>query len=717
MEELLKATVLIVGKHSGSFAANVKQGVCMLLPEHVKISKKRIQATYNKVVSIQDEIKKTKTSFSRLLERQQRTIKEAEQILLAANSEEDTQAPEDERTFTKMISKISGEKKGLERYRELLKELEGIESQLQSECRRINVSRSELSIEISKAFKELEEQEVERLQIMREGISRFLLSLDLNVKCQLEAFAPAEDQLRRLDLRGEIDAFLGRSVPIDGGSFPSVFRTFELESEKSKFSVVIQQVSIKADRMAEILDFFQALTQRLNQGVVDAEGAEAVDVKAATKVIERSGFPRLPMDESLSENSRVNSGVAQLMLQELPTTRTHWETLFNIVGHLVEGCSRTMEFYSEEASQQFDLIQKRIIMCKKDLAEKHTIALKKIETSLQEVGRIRTKLSKLRQQIKERKQTLRNIKGGNNTADVPVINGDPEDEGEITDEDNTTQEPTSAIGSATPNSSMASSFAAGFGRRATLKAFESFNSTLRGAANLKQVVGLETAADRISRVEAQIVQLEDEDRLTLEQERNSIRAYEDCLHSCHQELEQSVSLTVEIFLADVDTLKRALSKYLNWQKEKFANVISTSKQLKEAITRDANDVKDDYHVVYHSLMSRDNFFEGELFEIPPGENFEGHKLEKIDDDEINESPVDDRVVESDNREDIPMTPDGKRAIPDDIMGSPKLQESPSKFATSAEFELKKFGLSSQDKVLESYSCALYPKKGLLTHGR
>lgn len=31
--------------------------------------------------------------------------------------------------------------------------------------------------------------------------------------------------------------------------------------------------------------------------------------------------------------------------------------------------------------------------------------------------------------------------------------------------------------------------------------------------------------------------------------------------------------------------------------------------------------------------------------------------------------------------------------------------------------VKKFGLSSQDKVLESFSCALYPKKGLLTHGR
>jgi len=32
-------------------------------------------------------------------------------------------------------------------------------------------------------------------------------------------------------------------------------------------------------------------------------------------------------------------------------------------------------------------------------------------------------------------------------------------------------------------------------------------------------------------------------------------------------------------------------------------------------------------------------------------------------------------------------------------------------------ELSKFGLSSNDRVLESYSCALYPKKGILTHGR
>ena len=32
-------------------------------------------------------------------------------------------------------------------------------------------------------------------------------------------------------------------------------------------------------------------------------------------------------------------------------------------------------------------------------------------------------------------------------------------------------------------------------------------------------------------------------------------------------------------------------------------------------------------------------------------------------------------------------------------------------------ELVKFGLSPNIRILESFSCALYPKKGLLTHGR
>jgi hypothetical protein len=38
-------------------------------------------------------------------------------------------------------------------------------------------------------------------------------------------------------------------------------------------------------------------------------------------------------------------------------------------------------------------------------------------------------------------------------------------------------------------------------------------------------------------------------------------------------------------------------------------------------------------------------------------------------------------------------------------------------AATKDYELQKFGLSVQDKVLESFSCALYPKKGLLSHGR
>jgi hypothetical protein len=44
-------------------------------------------------------------------------------------------------------------------------------------------------------------------------------------------------------------------------------------------------------------------------------------------------------------------------------------------------------------------------------------------------------------------------------------------------------------------------------------------------------------------------------------------------------------------------------------------------------------------------------------------------------------------------------------------------QSPASKSVNSEYDLKKFGLSSQDKVLESFSCALYPKKGLPNHGR
>ena len=41
-----------------------------------------------------------------------------------------------------------------------------------------------------------------------------------------------------------------------------------------------------------------------------------------------------------------------------------------------------------------------------------------------------------------------------------------------------------------------------------------------------------------------------------------------------------------------------------------------------------------------------------------------------------------------------------------------------KDASKDESELSKFGLSSSDRILESYTCALYPKKGLgLTQGK
>lgn len=42
---------------------------------------------------------------------------------------------------------------------------------------------------------------------------------------------------------------------------------------------------------------------------------------------------------------------------------------------------------------------------------------------------------------------------------------------------------------------------------------------------------------------------------------------------------------------------------------------------------------------------------------------------------------------------------------------------PQKMDSGTLSELHKFGLDANDKVIESFSCALYPKKGLLTHGR
>jgi hypothetical protein len=38
-------------------------------------------------------------------------------------------------------------------------------------------------------------------------------------------------------------------------------------------------------------------------------------------------------------------------------------------------------------------------------------------------------------------------------------------------------------------------------------------------------------------------------------------------------------------------------------------------------------------------------------------------------------------------------------------------------SVGADHELRRFGLDPSDKVLESFSCALYPKRGILTHGR
>eukprot|EP01034_Spumella_vulgaris_P023821 gene23821-30092_t len=627
------------------------------------------------------------------------------------------------RSLTKMLSKIapppgSGEKQLQDKCRQLLRELDVTETSVTANTRRLNICRTELLFEINKAAKEIEEIESGRTALLKEGLSRFSIAQDLchekqnesalHMQAQSLVFAPGDDLktlLREVDrltavvtslqskqhthalhLRKESNppakdsphGLASNSMTSDDEAtgFPSPAHSGggSEQQQPGEFNELFAQ----AEKLGEAMESFRQLAVRATNTLLEVSEAERNYAKLSSRLAERHGFmssgsggaaasrhvsaasSQFTPQHTLSskDSTPANEVLSQF---EGPQLKSGFEVFVKCYTATSEVHQRTAEVFSDEVCQRLDLIQKRVELGRRDLADKLSVNSKRFEAQQSYHEKINSKLVKLQALLKERRQTLKSARdstGGDNSGTssnttsaftvgtIPSI-ADLERESESESEDNNNlTSPTVSVTAPSTNlsfSSVATAVMAGNApesdkttRRSSAKmmqGLESFSSSLRNG-KLKLAVGLEQAADRVNRIEKQISSLEEEERDVLE----SLKASQVTLNTAHglvqTELSGVLAASKDLILSELEAMRGAVDALVSWGVE--AEGIGKTANQTLHLSLDAIDLSSDLtHFV--SLVSKPvdasiAFSADSLLDIPAVEVFEPQRSELIEEE-------------------------------------------------------------------------------------
>ena len=444
------------------------------------------------------------------------------------------------RSLTKMLAKMThGDKTLSDKCREQIKELDATESQLAASSRRLTYSRSEIICEISRSYTELEELETSRITVMKDGLSKFFqANSDFLVDKKQNLLSPIKEQLSTLDINKELTKFLQVDqldlAPVSTiTSLLSSLRSVGGSGTAEGTMKGLELVNARIERLFECMEYLKLFISRMLQVVKEIAEVEETYFNSATKTIATHGGSGkkklLSNDVQLASGDEkevsVTAGSSQTAFDllnrlESPSTKSGWLAFFRVVTEINEGHSRTVDYYLDEICNRLDVVFRQVDVWKKDLDTKHADKSKVLEAAHAEHSQTTTKLQKLQNLLKERRNTLRIAKESLSNGEEVNINdvNDSIADGDFLD-DNTTHN----------ISSSSSSTAVGdvdFKKKKTMmQGLENLGSSFANV-KFKVVVGLETPVDRISRIEKQLSALEEEERSLLEVVRLSAESVE-----------------------------------------------------------------------------------------------------------------------------------------------------------------------------------------------
>lgn len=456
------------------------------------------------------------------------------------------------RSFSKMLSKMSGsstvsnsttgtastqnpaEKKIEERCKELFKEIDIAERQLSANADSLTHYRNELLNTARRTIQELFETEFGRLSAFKDGLSSFMIHYETVVSSLFDSFSVISSQFSQIltepDMPPLMNYLTGSALLLDTTSCPSLqFITTSPEVHENFNTEKTELMSwyIKISRLTDAYELIITLTSRASSLLDEVNDTDVTYYKGFQSLFDKNGFQRQPNDTNnyyaLSKfnplTSTSNTCGQLLSSLELPTMKKTFESFLQTITRLNDVITKTGESLKEEVLPQCARILKTLGNGKKEVQDKMTNVIKKLDTSFATLSKNRVELKKLKALLRERRLTVKAAReevNGPSTSTGSIV---PNASNDNRDSMNNNSDATDALrltnqGIAEPaisNDTVGTTeenndeLTAGTRRQSSI-----LGATL-STVKLKQAVGFESASDRLVRIENQITSLEDKE--------------------------------------------------------------------------------------------------------------------------------------------------------------------------------------------------------------
>jgi hypothetical protein len=588
-----------------------------------------------------DEFRKQKAAQQKSTEKYHKLVQEAEAAIKArdtafleteANKEH---AEKDEkagsfmnRSFNKvkMLAKITPEdnkRRLVDRCKELVREIEQVEHQLSTNAIRLKSQQAEFIEEIGRSLCELRELEENRLQFLKESLTKLCLAENFYADRMNESFVVSAAQVSSFNPEAEVTGLI-TGIEAHAGELSAHLQSSseQLENCADLFPPV--------DKLLESIEYVRSTLQRLNFGLLEVVEAEKVYCKSLQRLLDKHANAKSGGNRRASTAAAMGMGSTgavsvgdTLAAVESPSTRAAWDHFVQSLSLRLEIHVGSTELFTDKVCAPLESIISGLHNGRREISDRRVSNAKCLDAAQSNVTKLSAKLAKLQQQLRERRSTVRKAKEdlGNETssAAMNIAELDDDDIEGSSPPDRVSVLEGTELGSSTGKSGAAS----------MMKSLEKMRTT-----KLSLVVGLETKTDRISRIDTQITTLEEEEEeLTLAHSSAAV-ALTVSNEESRKELLASISEAKDLLYKFTTCLKPSVFEiFVNWQQsaiEQFRKVahdtqvsasgIEISKDVEHFVNTfvsqvEAGTTKDGmYTFTAPDIISSNDFAQVELFE-------------------------------------------------------------------------------------------------------
>lgn len=555
-DSIFRTVTSIKGNLHHSLASTLSSNLGKPFPDHSKSNNKKLIALSEKITAKYDELKRAKTAYNKSYEKYVRSFRETEATISsrdAALAEQQTQSNNQGEVvqggqnyitnlFNKMAPNADYTKKLNDRCIELIRALNMNERDLSNTVIKLQEYQDNLINEMKIGMQDVIDLDLLRIQFTSEGIHRLNLAEDLLLQRMAEATTILGEKIDAVDVDNEISVWLQVVDSSDQGK-----KDLSQNDSSDLFA--------KVEKLLESLEYIRGMSSKAMVLFNDLSDIEKGYCKGVLKAHDKHTNIQNP-DNYCNITSQLTNSFSQI----------HSQAADNYCGKIM---------------QVLDFVVTRLDAAKLNLIEKQSEGNKRIEKANATVSRNAQKLSTLRKTLNERRETLKSAKeglGSQFTSPDPRDVIDDDDVNRIQDDEEFDSEDMSSAASDVSGDKKSTN--PNFKGMDKLKrGFKKVGTNVLRATKLSVAVGLETPAERVSRIELQIQQYEKDEKELYSALVLSMSDVDEAHDGTRKDILNAINSTKEVVCESLKEMKKAMQSFLKWK----INFIQLSRKALEIL--------------------------------------------------------------------------------------------------------------------------------------